>query len=167
MFQLGQKLFVGLTFQSRGEMGVHVSLWQTINKPDIKTYDIVKVQSEYGDPTDVLFFKTQEAYDSFKTWWDNYTARFTGDEYVMSFFPRVANTQHISGWVYRHEKLRYDRHDVRSKKFRDEWRWICEFTQDKVWWTQDFWLFENEAEMVMFKLKGKIQNEDEEDNLPF
>lgn len=167
MLHNGKQLIVGMTFERRGAVAQHISVWQSIVRPDIKSYLILRVQPEFDDPCEVLFFNSQEAYDKFKTWWDEYITRFDGREYMNQIIPTIPDGRHISGWPLIHDTSKLNSADMRSKQFRDEWRWICEFTQDKVRINKEFWLFESEADMVMFKLKGKLQNEDEDDSPPF
>jgi hypothetical protein len=166
----GQALFVGLRYNRRTAMNKHISLWQRLTDVPVNEYLLLRVQPEFEEPSEVLFFTNENALKSFETWWLEYSSRFVNDEYLTSAMPTANNGVKLQGYPLRHVhqvSSKFTKDEV-AKQFLEEWYWICEYTQDPVIWTSDFWLFDNDAEMVMFKLRGKIETEtDEYDNLPF
>lgn len=165
----GQNLFVGIRYSRRSAMTKHISLWQRMTDVQQSEYLLLKVQPEFEEPSEVLFFTNEKSLQSFAKWWDSYSARFTNDEYLTSAIPTASNGIKIQGYPLRHihqVSSKFTKDEL-AKQFLDEWHWICEFTHDPVIWTNEFWLFENDAEMVMFKLRGRIETEEDDNNIPF
>jgi hypothetical protein len=165
----GQNLFVGLRYSRRSTMNKHISLWQRLTDVPTSEYLLLKVQPEFEEPSEVLFFTNERALKSFEMWWDTYSSRFPNDQYLTSPMPIAVNGSKIQGYPLRHLHQLSSKFskDELAKQFLDEWYWICEFTNDPVIWTNEFWLFESDAEMVMFKLRGKIETEIEDTDTPF
>lgn len=165
----GQQLFVGLRYRRRSAMDMHIALWQRLTKVPKSEYILLKVQPEFEEPCDVLFFTNEAALQSFEMWWESYSNRFADSEYLTSVMPKVSNGVKIQGYPLHHVhkvSTRFTKDDM-AKQYLEEWYWICEYTQDPVIWTSEFWLFANDAEMVMFKLRGKIETDEDPDNIPF
>jgi hypothetical protein len=166
----GQQLFVGMRYSKSSAMASHIALWRRLTKTPVTQYEILKVHTEFDGICEVLVFGKKAAYDEFGEWWNEYQKRFVGEEYLTGHIPSARDGVMITGYPLRHGAIQTKNKTPAMilNHFLQEWYWICEFTQDKVIWSNDFWLFESEADMVMFKLKGVVQTEDEDgDDMPF
>lgn len=162
----GSSLFVGLRYDANSVVSNHIELWQSLQPVSTEKYSILKVQYEYNQAWTVLFFTNEQDMRDFETWWEIYTKRFHNDDYLTKSIPEPHDGQFISGYPISHRR-RSDR-SRRNDMFNMEWQWIYKNTEHKVWWTSNFWIFENEAEMIMFKLSGDTTSDSQDDdNLPF
>jgi hypothetical protein len=160
----GNQLFVGLTYDRRGVVSQHIALWQRITPVPADHYLILKMQHEFSDACDVLFFTNKTALEQFEQWWTKYSARFPKDQVYMNTMPQPQEGVQMSGYPLMHANRNHLNMMTSQiqRLYHDQWHWIAENTSDPVIWTKDFWLFENEAEMVMFKLRDKrVGDEDE------
>lgn len=158
IFTPGSNFYIGNVFKTTGYLPFHLAIWKAIKDPtSIKSYTMeftIPSVDKYSssDHAQVLLFKKQTDLDDFNTWWAAYILRFGDLDMDLCSFPVIHEGMHINGYAYKHN-LSSSANDVR-RGFHD-WCWIVGHTTGAVVLTSDFWIFEDKAEMLQLKLKGK------------
>jgi hypothetical protein len=166
LFKTGEQLTSALFIENPCAMMFHISVWIEVCKPNADDYGVVwdgkisKYSTLVGGATasdnmaGVLLIKQGQTLDEFNTWWDEYTKRFKGDSWKTEQLPFIKEGQEISGCPIAHgEYLSYTGSQLMSTdKLFDRWCWIVEKTHQPVWFSNEFWVFNNTAEMLMYKL---------------
>ncbi len=162
----GDNLILVLTFNLQSPMRDHIkyvlSKGSLSSELCILAHDqAIKVDILSFEPvlqgTGMLFATSTSAQQRFANMWQQYTDRYDWDPMVDQL-PLVSNN-HINGYLVEH----YDDGDghksspvftlKRMDKFKDDFIWILNNTQGKVWWSKMFWLFELSADAALFKLQ--------------
>ena len=162
----GTQLFVGLTYERNSVMSNHLVLWEKTTNVPKDQYLVSKMQQEFTDSFNILFFTNKTALESFESWWTKYAARFPKDQVYSSTTPMPMEGQLMTGYPLMHDTRKFKHLSLSAiqKTHLDQWHWLAENTTEPVLFTKDFWLFASEAEMVMFKLRDKrLGDEDDED----
>jgi hypothetical protein len=166
LFTTGEQLIPVLYIENPCAMMFHISVWMEVCKPNQEDYGVVwdgKI-SKYSNliggslaadnMEGVLLIKQGKTLEDFNTWWGNYTKRFEGESWKTEQFPFLKEGMEISGCPIAHgEQLSYTSGQLMATdKLFDRWCWIVEKTYQPVWFSNEFWLFNNTAEMLMYKL---------------
>lgn len=162
----GNQLFVGLTYPRSSIVDKHISLWQRITDIPKEQYIVMKMQHEFSDACDVLFFTNKSAMQKFEIWWSAYALRFPKDQVYQNAIPMPQEGEHLSGYPLMHKGN--NKNMALSMLLRvhtDQWQWIVEHITEPVLYTKEFWLFSNEADMVMFKLRDKRLGDEEKEEV--
>lgn len=83
--------------------------------------------------------------------WDALCRRYEWDP-LTDYVPQISSN-HVNGYMVPHSTgtdpimRRMQPHEA-----VDDWSWIVKNCQGKAWWHESFWLFESDADAVMFKL---------------
>lgn len=154
VFAPGKQFFIGQTFRAHGNLPFHLAVWKAINDPKSTKSAVIEFivpdtdRYNSGDRMSVLMFSTQDDLDEFNVWWSSYTNRFKEVEMENAKYPTIVEGMHVDGYAYKHN-LRSD-----SKAGFHDWVWMVSSTTGSVTHTTDYWLFEDKAEMLQFKLLG-------------
>ena len=159
----GHTALVGFKFPYDDYSRFHINVWRECSD----TYErsnMVITQSTAKDlasdfEKEVMFlFSSQKDVDEATAWWDNYRARF--HDMSKTYLPKFANGQALKGCAYAIEKFESEDSYSDSKSgetdYFSEWVWMVQNTSDKIYWSQHFWFFENDGEMVQYKLTGEV-----------
>lgn len=170
LFTQGVPLFTGLVLRVSDVIHFVINMWITCEEPDLSTYGVLIAkglgvnQATFEPHPDnlVLLFNSESARDQFTAWLGKYTARFSKDEWMKGYFPGMTVGHYMSGYTYPADTARAN--DVRRsnrlyhgiyEEWVREWQWIVNHTFSKVIHINGYWLFENESEMIMFKMRDK------------
>jgi len=162
----GVPLVPALYIDNACTMMFHISVWIEVCKPNTADFGVMwdgkatKYSSLSGalNTTEefegVLMIKQGVTFDTFNVWWKEYTSRFDGDSWKFEQLPLVKEGKEISGCPIAHgEKVSYTGKQIMATdKLFDRWCWIVERTSQPVWFSNDFWFFNNTSEMLMYKL---------------
>lgn len=92
--------------------------------------------------------------DQFMIQWQFLCDKYDWDPLV-DWIP-VVNSNHINGYLVPHNTGSDPVfHRVRPRDCLDQWEWITQNCNGKAWWHEGFWLFDTDADAVMFKLAQK------------
>jgi hypothetical protein len=142
----------------------HVNVWRECSDTFSRATMAV-TSSTCQDITDpfekeiIFLFNNKKDVEEAQAWWDSYRARF--HDMTKTFLPRFANGQELTGYALEIVQAESTgKYDIESKSgetdFFSEWVWLVQHTSDRVYWSKHFWFFENQAEMVQFKLSGDL-----------
>jgi hypothetical protein len=155
----GGHFHIGKLFKPSGNIPFHLAIWKALNDPlSVKSFTMEFTipgpqRYEYGDRMHAMLFREAEDLEAFTAWWDQYKKRFGEDdiEKCQNAYPTIKEGMHVNGYAFKHGLGSAS--DTR-RGFHD-WCWIVGHTTGKVTMTSDYWIFEDEAEMVQMKLRGK------------
>lgn len=103
----------------------------------------------------ILLVKNKEALDEFNDWWAKYSSRFNGLESEI-YLPEPGNN-FISGYLVPHTIPTGPVIQISPpRSFKDEWVFIITNCPNKVYWTITHWIFTDQNDAVIFKLKQEI-----------
>lgn len=160
-------LVAALSLASSTALMFHVSVWVECCKPNKDDYGIAwdGQVSRYTviapNTPDVnymhgtLLIKQGKTLDEFKTWLAQYKTRFSEDSWKTEQLPFVKEAQELNGTPIKHgETLVRGLNNavLATDKIFDRWCWIVQHTTEPVWIMGEFWFFNNQAEMIMYKL---------------
>lgn len=159
IFVPGGNFHIGKLFKPNGNIPFHLAIWKALNDPaSTKSFSmeffVPGVQRyEHGDRMHALMFRTEADMKEFTVWWKTYSMRFGDDDFekISNTFPTIREGMHINGYAFKHGLG--SNSDTR-RGFHD-WCWIVGHTSGKVTYAGEYWIFEDEAEMVQMKLRGK------------
>ena len=160
----GKAVFIGITYDDNSYIDNHIEVWLKVMKPDENSYQILTYQNNrQGDRYSALLFATQVDLDNFLQWWEKYKSRFINQSFEDNEVPTIYEGQFIAGHTVKIGQVRnrYDRNL--------DWLWIVEHTTGDVLRFDDLWLFTDENEMMMFKLRVPSADAviDDEEDIPF
>lgn len=150
----------------------HVSVWATVNEKNVR--DLCISIRETLDPntynrwyTGILLLPEGEEADAFHTWWNDYVQRVGFDKALLDtaeqgIFPQLNIGDMISGSVCTHRGMHYSERIEAwnpEKQLFDQWCWIVEKCQGKVWVTPSHFIFEEPTDAVLYKLSNVDQEE--------
>lgn len=163
LFKAGEPLYTGLVGANNENVHFYLNLWIACEKPEPSTYGIIETTSklDFNSFTTssnlILLFADQQHADKFLDWHKRYAMRFGADTWHTKRFPTISAGMQIKGHAYpaaQDPKFSITIGETQSVEF-EEWKWIVQRTYDKVLSVNGFWIFENETEMVMFKMRDK------------
>jgi hypothetical protein len=164
LMEAGEPLVPALYITNQCAMMLHISVWVEICKPNINDFGVVwdgqfsnLSSTSTGikkEAEGVLMIKQGKTLDQFRIWWPDYTSRFDGDDWKTQQLPLIKEGMEITGSALAHgEIISYTGLQfMATDKLFDRWCWIVERTHQPVWFNNDFWFFNNSAEMLMYKL---------------
>jgi hypothetical protein len=163
LMESGAPLVPAVYITNAKAMMFHISVWTEICKPNKSDFGVIwdgefNKYSATGGPSDeaegVLMIKQGKTLDEFKVWWAEYINRFDGDNWKTEQLPSMKEGMEISGCPIKHnKKVSYNGKQIMaSDELFDSWCWIVERTHQPVWFTEQFWFFNNTSEMLMYKL---------------
>jgi hypothetical protein len=167
LFEDEKPLFAALALDSATALMFHVSVWIECCQPSSDDYGIVwdgqvsRYTAIAPNVPDVnamhgcLLIKQGKTLDEFKTWFAQYKSRFAGDSWKTEQLPFVKEAQELNGTPIKHgETLQRGLHNtiLATDKIFDRWCWIVQNTTQPVWIMGEFWFFNNQSEMIMYKL---------------
>lgn len=166
LFTQGIPLFAGLALAESDFIHFLLHMWITCEEPDLSTYGVLNVKGHGINPSTfeenpsnlVLLFVSEKKRDEFTTWLRGYTARFQGDEWQRRYFPGMTIGNFMSGFTFpadSEQSVANRSYNGICERWVKEWQWIVNHTHSKVLHINGYWLFENEAEMLMFKMRDK------------
>lgn len=159
IFVPGGNFHIGKLFKPSGNIPFHLAIWKALNDPtSTKSFTMEFVvpganKYEHGDRMHALLFRTDKDMADFTKWWNIYTKRYGDDDIqkINNCYPILKEGAHINGYAYKHGLGSAS--DTR-RGFHD-WAWIVSNTTGKVTHSGEYWIFEDETEMVQMKLRGK------------
>jgi hypothetical protein len=159
IFVPGNNFHIGKLFKPSGNIPFHLAIWKALNDPaSTKSFCmefIVPTGDRYthGDRMHALLFRTEKDMSDFTLWWANYAKRFGGDDFekCSNAYPILKEGDYVNGHAFKHG---LGSHSDTRRGFHD-WAWLVGNTSGKVICAGDYWIFEDEAEMVQMKLRGK------------
>lgn len=159
IFVPGGNFHIGKLYKASGNIPFHLAVWKALNDPtSTKSFSmeftIPGIQRyEYGDRMHALLFRTSEDLVAFTKWWSNYQKRFDNEdiEKIQNCYPVTKKGQLINGYSYKHGISG----STDTRRGFHDWCWIVGNTTGKVTMIGEYWIFEDEAEMVQLKLRGK------------
>lgn len=162
--QDGDTVVIAMTVEMSTPNYHHLQIWQSSGAMTPDRYKIVtETTGKHINPNTfemdfsnvaMLLVKDEEARDEFNEWWIKYSERFSGLEHE-TFLP-VPSNNFISGYMVQHANITAPVMQVPSPiSYKDEWAFIVANCPGKVYWTITHWIFEDQNDAVMFKLKRK------------
>jgi hypothetical protein len=164
-FSLGEKFVPVMTCDNSFAFMFHVSVWKACCKPEKKEYGVIWDEQGHGVNKGTLLIREGKALEAFNEWWESYSSRYEGNEWQNNQLPQIHESIEISGYPIRHnQKLGslYGMPTVTDDLF-DRWVWIVQNTEDKVLFTEDYWIFKDKGELIMYKLTLDIHTEKNND----
>jgi hypothetical protein len=150
----------------------HISVWIECCKPDSNDYGIVwepivydlnSLQSQTKQYRGCLLIKEGKTLDRFNDWWPSYQNRFSGDTWRKQSLPTIIEGDQINGYPIKHG---YKGSSLLPLLVPDDlyakWLWIVQNTQEQVWCVDEYWIFADKGELIMYKLTEDIHVEKEE-----
>ena len=160
----GDSVVVAMTVDMNSPNYHHLQIWRESGAMSPDRYKIVT--ENFGNRINpntfemdfsgvsILLLKDEEARDEFNAWWIKYSERFDGLEHE-TYLP-VPGNNFISGYMVAHDMVQAPVMQVPSPmSYKDEWAWIVANCPGKVYWTITHWIFSNQNDAVLFKLKRK------------
>jgi hypothetical protein len=151
----GSPLYPGLAATSNKYVRFYVAVWKTVTDCSPENFGILVgsadeiIVADYYSRLLSLLFNNKEDQEKFFAWHARYKERFGEDTWCSSFFP-VLSEGRVNGYAIKaHETNSLDSIGDAIA----EWSWIVSNTHDGVSFWQGMWVFQNEAEMLMFKLR--------------
>jgi hypothetical protein len=165
----GSTVIVAMTVELDSPKYQHLEIWQESNAMSPDRYKIVSENFRgQMDHTSfemhyrgnmVLLVKDQEALKEFNDWWSHYSDRFDGMEHE-DYLPTPKNN-FISGYMVQHLHTGSPVITMpHPKKLKKDWIFIINNCPGKVYWTITHWIFEDQNDAVMYKLKKEKNNLD-------
>jgi hypothetical protein len=116
----------------------------------------------------ILLLPEGEEYEAFQLWWKEYVERFGlqflndppkdgkyGEPQTVEIFPEIPDSFTLEGTAFNHEGMTYIPKSEfwnPSNELFKQWCWIVENCKGKVWVTSKHFIFEDNADAVLFKL---------------
>lgn len=155
---MAQKLDVALKFPYDAIHKFHIGVWRECCKHATEALLMVTLNNrrDYHDKFQdefVIAFQNEEHKAESVAWWAEYQARFNNMSETK--LPEFVTGQTINGFAIS-TKNEVDRHTRDDWELFPEWVWIVKNTTGKVYYTKEFWFFEDSSELVQFKLVGVI-----------
>jgi hypothetical protein len=141
----------------------HMSTWIRCCEPNMEDYGVIADQgadTNYYSTNASLLIKEGPTYDQFKEWWDMYSAKFSEYEWRNSYFPYLKEGENINGYPIKNPYYGaslYGSHLPSNEEF-DDWVWINKNTTERIWRLNDYWIFNDNSEMIQYKLTDKNDN---------
>ena len=162
IFVPGGNFHIGKLFKPSGNIPFHLAVWKALNDPtSTKSFSMEFLvpgpqRYDHGDRMHALLFRSEKDVNAFTEWWNAYSKRFGDDdlEKCQNCYPILKEGAHINGYAFKHGLG--SNSDTR-RGFHD-WAWIVASTSGKVTFSGEYWIFEDEAEMVQMKLRGKPEH---------
>ena len=159
IFVPGGSFHIGKLFKPNGNIPFHLAIWKALNDPtSTKSFAMEFMvpsnnRYDHGDRMHALLFRTEKDMNAFTDWWKAYAKRFGDDdlEKCQNSYPILKEGAHINGYAFKHG---LGSHSDTRRGFHD-WAWIVGSTTGKVTFSGEYWIFEDEAEMIQMKLRGK------------
>lgn len=143
-------IWPGLAVQSNEYVQFYLNLWVSCEHPDPLTYGVLLSNPTVNPSTFMpdcmlaLLFTEQEVQQKFLEWHNHYKARFGDKLWYTDYFPGLTAGARVDGFAF-----------PAGAYLFDEWMWIITHTYQPVFKVNGFWIFQNESEMLMFKLRGE------------
>lgn len=156
----GQPIYCGLSGPGSEVVQFHLAVWITTQKPNSNNYGIIrsvsKTANQYSESLTLLFSEKDDC-EQFKTWFNDYTARFgPNDEWRSSMYPRPQAGKLVSGYVLPLNTMEdFYNSALGNPQLFETWCWIVANIAEPVLYTRDCWLFANEQDMLMVKLRNQ------------
>jgi hypothetical protein len=159
VFVPGGNFHIGKLFKHSGNTSFHLAVWKAINDPtSVKSFTMefmvpAEQRYDHGDRMHALLFRSEKDLAQFTSWWQTYSKRFGDDdlETCKNAYPILKEGEHINGYAFKHG---LGSNSDNRRGFHD-WAWLVANTTGKVTFSGEYWIFEDEAEMVQLKLRGK------------
>jgi hypothetical protein len=165
LFRAGAQLMPAFSVEDSDALQFFLTIWKNCEEPDENTYCLIRSEGGFDEITFVkmpdvvtLLFSDAKALDKFNKWFAAYNQRWGEDVWNAKYFPTLKLGGRVDGFAY----PAFIRTDANGGSMCDEklhwlheWQWIVENTYDPVVHVPGFWIFKNEAEMVMFKMRDK------------
>jgi hypothetical protein len=145
----------------------HVSTWAAVNGKNARDLCITIRENMDLNTFDrwylgILLLPEGPDAQEFKTWWDAYLERFgiskeTLDAKNTDIFPELNTGDMLEGIICKHSGMKYvERLDFWNpgKAMFEEWCWIVKHCIGKVWVTPTHFIFEDQADAVLYKLSN-------------
>jgi hypothetical protein len=162
------QLWLSSTIEETPTCLFHVSIWILNNNLPEDKFGWMMVRDITVNPmtfeptpkTNVLVFDSRKNRDDFNEWLASYTARFGSGDWKTQYLPSIQAGDRVTGFAMPSfdavNKNNWSMYDGMHPSWLKEWAWIVANTHDKVLFVNEFWLFENESEMLMFKLRDTV-----------
>lgn len=159
---MGHKLDVALKFPYDAFYKFHIGVWRECCPTATEALMMVTMNNR-RDPHDkfqeefVIVFKDDVHKAESVAWWKAYEARFHNMGAMR--LPEFITGQAITGYAIS-TKNEKDNHHRDDWELFPEWVWIVKNTTGKVYYTSEFWFFEDSSELVQYKLVGVIPRDE-------
>jgi hypothetical protein len=156
LFENQNKLIPAYTSGNSFTFMFHISVWEQVCKPNRRDYGIVWSDTHLTAAlTGTLLFREGETLDNFNSWLAGYEKRFGKHTIKDTQLPIIAEGDELNGFLIKHQqtpKGTYFGYPVASNEIFEQWLWIVKNTSQPVYFFNDYWVFTDKSELIMFKL---------------
>lgn len=156
LFDPSNRLVPAIRCDYQSAFMFHVNTWITVCKPKTQDYGIVFGGGEVSEYKEaVLLIRESETLNQFNVWWETYTARFGDDRWKRMQLPSMIAGEHVNGYPIAHNSRTLGESNgepIASDELYRQWLWIVNNTNDRIWFMDNYWMFADQGEMLMFRL---------------